>query len=1271
LTLSERISGGLVARRVGTGLQFANVAGGGGVLLRYGGLSAVDASGRSLPARLELHGRTVVLAIDDAHARYPITVDPLIQQGPKLTPNDETGQGAFGGSVALSADGSTAIIGGPSDNGPGAAWVFTRSGSTWTQQGPKLTAGNGEFGVRVALSADGTTALIGGDSDNGGVGAAWVFTRSGSEWTQQGPKLVPGTGYPNFGTGVALSADGNTALIGGLNNQTNGENAVGAAWVFTRSGSTWTQQGSKLTPSDEVGQGLFGSSVALSGDGDTALIGGFGDNGVGAAWVFTRSGGAWTQQGSKLTADDETGVGAFGDSVALAADGETALIGGDGDNGDMGAAWVFTRSGSTWTQEGAKLTANDERGNGGFGGVVALSGDGSTALVGGDRDNGDVGAAWVFTPSGSIWTQQGSKLTAAGETGQGIFGGSVALSSDGSTALIGGPRDNSVMGAAWAFSDTPRVTLSNPSAGSATNETQPTFSGSAGIAPGDSGSVTVELYAGSYASGTPMQTLTAPVGSDGSYSVQASSPLTDGIYTAEAQQSEASGRIGFSFANSFTVDTVAPVVSLTSPADGSSTNQTRPSFSGTGGLQRGDSGSVRVDVYAGSSATGTPVQTLTASVGSDGYSVPASSVLGDGQYTVRAHQSDAAGNVGFSSANTFTIDTVAPVVSLTSPANGGRTNQSEPTFNGTAGTLSGDSGSVTVDLYRGSSATGTPVQTLTASVGSDGSYSVQASAALTDGRYTAQASQSDAVGNVGLSSANTFTLATVPPPTVSLNSPGDGSSIDNAEPMFTGVGRTLAQDAPSVTVRVYAGSGASGTPIQTLTAALAADGSYSAPASAALADGQYTAQAEQTDAAGDTGFSSANTFTVDTVAPVLTIESPGNGTTDHYRAPAFSGAAGAANGDQPQITITVYAGTNSSAPVVQTMTATASGGAWSAQSGALTNGTYTAVAEQTDLAGNTGSTSSTFTLDATPPHTVISSGPPSTVESPSASFSFFATVEGSTFQCQLDGGGWSSCSSPVTYSGLSDGQHTFQVRATDPWGNTDQSPASQTWTIDTSPPHTVITSSPANPTRSTTATLVFFSTAQGSTFQCRLDDSAWTACRSPRTYTNVSAGEHAFAVRATDTAGLTDPTPASTSWTVGSFVLSSGDLTVIAGTPAGHRLLKPTVNLKTGVASIGTAFCSPRAKHACTINLRLSAPGLTSATTAVAARASHGLTLGSVRRTLKPGHRTTLQLRLARRIRTRLKTSKRFRARAIFTLARRRLVTRTISFAVSHSRPHR
>ncbi len=426
----------------------------GQTVLRYTGLSANDAKGQALRSWLTLESGRVVMRIDSQRARYPVRIDPFIQQGPKLTGSEESGEGSFGQSVALSSDGNTALIGGPEDNnGAGAVWVFTRSGSTWTQQGPKLTGGeeSGEksfFGSSVALSSDGDTALIGGPEDDNYAGAAWVFTRSGSTWAQQGPKLTAGIGITaGFGSSVALSSDGDTALIG---SPTGGEHmSTGAAWVFTRSGSTWTQQGPMFTGDEEIGAGSFGQSVALSSDGNTALIGGPSDNTyIGAAWVFTRSGSTWTQQGPKLTSSEKSAH--FGWQVALSSNGDTALIGSAG-NGvtTTGAAWVFTRSGSTWTQQGPKLTR--EESYLGLGGV-ALSSDGNTALIGGDEENNGAGEAAVFTRSGSTWTQQEPELTGSEESGElSFFGSSVALSSDGNTALIGGPEDNNGAGAAWVF----------------------------------------------------------------------------------------------------------------------------------------------------------------------------------------------------------------------------------------------------------------------------------------------------------------------------------------------------------------------------------------------------------------------------------------------------------------------------------------------------------------------------------------------------------------------------------------------------------------------------------------------------------------------------------------------------------------------------------------------------------------------------------------------------------------------------------------------------
>jgi hypothetical protein len=461
LVLSLGLAGTLSGRQAGKQILFRAPTG--ATALTYGQLSARDATGRRLPATMALGQGTLQLRIDDRNARYPLSIDPFLQQGSKLTPTGAVGKGRFAGSVALSADGNTALIGASGDNEEaGAAFVFTRTGSTWEQQGAKLTGagevGKAHFGFGVALSADGNTALIGGGGDNTDKGAVWVFTRSGTTWEAQGAKLTGGateSGKAHFGFRVALSGDGNTALIGGPGDATN----VGAAWVFIRTGTTWEQQGAKITGAGEVGKGEFGVGVALSADGNTAMIGGSGDNEeVGAAWVFTRSGTTWEAQGAKLTGAGEVGKAHVGFNVSLSENGNTALVSGGGDNGEIGAAWVFIRSGTTWEQQGVKLTATGEAGAGRFGVSVRLSADGNTALLGGVTDNFEIGAAWVFTRSGTTWTQQGSKLTGGGENGKALFGNSVALSANATTALIGGPNDNLEMGAAWVFVNPPPTT---------------------------------------------------------------------------------------------------------------------------------------------------------------------------------------------------------------------------------------------------------------------------------------------------------------------------------------------------------------------------------------------------------------------------------------------------------------------------------------------------------------------------------------------------------------------------------------------------------------------------------------------------------------------------------------------------------------------------------------------------------------------------------------------------------------------------------------------
>ena len=331
------------------------------------------------------------------------------------------------------------------------ASFFPAAQAQFIQQGNKLVGTNGagaeqgDGGQAVALSADGNTAIVGGVRDNGTIGAAWVFTRSAGVWSQQGNKLV-GTNAvaeSSQGVAVALSADGNTAIVGGYTDN----RGIGAAWVFTRSGGLWTQQGPKLVGTGAVGLASQGDGVALSADGNTALIGGFSDNNyMGAVWVWTRSGGVWTQQGSKLVGAGAAGPARQG-AVAISGDGMTALVAGPGDGGfptGLGAVWVWTQSGGVWTQQGNKLvsptaTVTPQEGRG-----LALSTDGNTALIA-SRD-----ALRVWTRAAGVWTQQAGPLAGTGTVGS--FGvDSVSISGDGNTAVVGDSADNTFAGAVWVW----------------------------------------------------------------------------------------------------------------------------------------------------------------------------------------------------------------------------------------------------------------------------------------------------------------------------------------------------------------------------------------------------------------------------------------------------------------------------------------------------------------------------------------------------------------------------------------------------------------------------------------------------------------------------------------------------------------------------------------------------------------------------------------------------------------------------------------------------
>jgi hypothetical protein len=371
--------------------------------------------------------------------------DALVWGGEQeLTAGDAAEFDQFGYSVSLGDD--RALVGAYGDDSyRGAAYVFASNNGRWTEE-QKLGAEDGaeadSFGWSVAL--DGDRALLGAYGSEFYRGAAYIFVRSGGSWVEE-QKLVASDGArgDNFGWSVAL--EGDRALVGAFAK----DSSKGAAYVFVRRGSSWTQD-AELIASDPSEKDQFGYSVALAGD--RALVGAPGkDADRGAGHVFVRDGSSWVEE-QKLVASDGAGSSQgglvsgdhLGVSVALA--GERALLGAY-DHGDLqGAAYVFVQGDGTWTEE-QKLVASDGAVGARFGGATSLRSD--RALVGAFASSSARGAAYVFLRNDSAWSEE-QILTASDGLDMDLFGWSVSLGAD--RALVGAQSVDNLRGATYGYS---------------------------------------------------------------------------------------------------------------------------------------------------------------------------------------------------------------------------------------------------------------------------------------------------------------------------------------------------------------------------------------------------------------------------------------------------------------------------------------------------------------------------------------------------------------------------------------------------------------------------------------------------------------------------------------------------------------------------------------------------------------------------------------------------------------------------------------------------
>ncbi|HWM19052.1 MAG TPA: hypothetical protein VNO51_05150, partial [Ilumatobacteraceae bacterium] len=355
----------------------------------------------------------------------------------------------------------------------------------------------------------------------------------------------------------------------------------------------------------------------------------------------------------------------------------------------------------------------------------------------------------------------------------------------------------------------------------------------------------------------------------------------------------------------------------------------------------------------------------------------------------------------------------------------------------------------------------------------------------------------DAAGNVDLTPAtHAWTVDTTPPVTAITAAPSDPTRGSDA---------TLEFAADEAATFACALDGAAFT-------ACSSPMTYSG-----LVDGRHTFAVVATDAAGNADPSPASVaWTVDTTPPDASITSAPNSLTNQATATFELGA------DEAGVAFSCSLDGGAYEPCAVSTTHVG-----------LTDGPHTFAAVATDAAGNTDASPAAhaWSIDTIAPDTTLGSRPASPTNSTAASFTFSADEPGS-FECALDEAVFDACANPVSYDGLSAGDHVFRVRAIDAAGNTDASPAAHAWTVDLSPPDTTIGSGPAGTTPSASATFEFAASEPGSTFACALDGAAVETCVSPQSYAGLADGAHTFTVSATDAANNVDESPASRTWSV-------------------------------------------------------------------------------------------------------------------------------------------
>ena len=802
LTVELALGGDLtgVVNAAGDGLTLTRPDG--STALGYTGLAAYDATGKALPATMQLQtvgGRQdLLIHVNAAGARGPITIDPYLKEA-MLNASDAGWESLFGYSVAIS--GSTVVVGASSlDTDLGAAYVFTEPGSGWEDmfQTAELissdrTAGDW-FGDSVAIS--GNTVVVGAYGVNDGNGAAYVFTEPASGWKNmtQTAELTASDAqvYPGGNLGYSVSIDGNTVVVGARNAFDFQAPPLysGAAYVFNKPASGWTNmtETAKLVPSDGANNDVFGTSVSISGN--TVVVGApnatvGGNVWRGAAYVFAEPGSGWANmtETAKLTASDGAEDDFFGNSVSIS--GNTAVVGAflaNGVNGTNGSAYVFTEPPSGWAgmTQTAELSVSDAAATGEFGTSVSISGN--TVVVGGPgatvSSTSDQGAAYSFTKPASGWadmTETDLIIDPAGAAGF-EFGNSVSIS--GNMVVVGeweaNIGNNDVEGATYVFTNpalaVPIVTSISPSSGPTAGGTSVTITGTnlAGASAVYFGTTAVTTFTSD--TGTQV-VLNSPAGTAGTVDLTVVTPGGTSPVNQPADQ--------FSYVTALS----ALVATPSSPQSGNVT------ISYTLTDAQSDPCSIAVKY---SPDGGTTWNTATAGPGGDGATGLASSPSGtshtfvwasgsdisnanNSNVEVRITPSDAGGAGTASTTSAFTVNNYANQA----PTVATRATATPSPVTGTTtvlAVLGADDGGESNLTYTWAT-TGTPPATVNFSVnGANGAKNTTATFSMA-GAYTFTVTITDAGGLTASSSVNvtvnqTLTAITVSPSTASLSAGG-------------------------------------------------------------------------------------------------------------------------------------------------------------------------------------------------------------------------------------------------------------------------------------------------------------------------------------------------------------------------------------------------------------------------------------------------------------------------------------------------------------------